>query len=77
MSIKVNNLAVLTLAGWSDGWRPIVVAPEGVDILLCWADGTQRVGYNNGKGWLCDGVGFDSDPAYWMPLPAPADGSAT
>lgn len=50
-------------------WQPIETAPAGKDILLCWPDGEQRVGYFNGNGWLCDGVSFDSDPAYWMPLP--------
>lgn len=53
-------------------WQPLDTAPAGSDILLCWPSGVRRVGYFNGKGWLCDGVSFDEEPTRWMPLPAPS-----
>jgi hypothetical protein len=58
-------------------WQPIKTAPAGRDILLCWAGTSEmRVGYDNGRGWLCDGVSFDAEPTHWMPLPEPPAGGA-
>ena len=56
------------------GWQPIETAPAGIDLLLLFEGGEQRVGYFNGGGWLMDGTEFElNGPCYWMPLPQPPE----
>lgn len=89
MSVRIDNIAERTIAGWGDGWRPIEAAPkDGTSILAyviiknsCY----EGTGYMDICCWSKDdpdkpgkwrGCGvFNDQPTYWMPLPRPPDQS--
>ena len=81
MQIIDDGLASHTIAGWSDGWRPIHTAPKDQDILA-WGAGVGHlvVQFDAECGssqageypWLTlDGPNYHKSAfELWMPLPA-------
>jgi hypothetical protein len=85
MTMKIDNLAELTIAGWSDGWRPIESAPRDGTPVIGWVDSSKglpsgvmyvvwwREGHDGRWCFFESGRGesYSVYPSFWRPLPAP------
>jgi len=74
MKMIDDGLATRTIAGWSDGWRPIGTAPKDGSRFLAYIGNGTITGaqYITPNAFSADNLGSgNTEPVYWMPLPKP------
>ena len=57
-------------------WQPIKTAPKDCTDVLVWDESfIYEIAYYHRGKWRYRPKGYPCKPTYWMPLPAPPEGS--